>query len=120
MGGIAQLGLRGGGALWVFSDLLNYLGVAMVMVACIYGFLRGKKRGHLWIACYMLLSISVQAYFTGRAIEHAERLPIPLSPHPWLEFAGAIVPHMIALICASVLYTRARRVAATPASDPAA
>jgi hypothetical protein len=83
--------------------------VLAVMAAMIYGFLRGGKKSHLGIAIFMAISIPTQAFFMSRAIANPERLGIVLSPDPWLEFAVAVIPHAIALICASALYVRARR-----------
>jgi len=101
-------------ALWSrFPDLLTALGGAAIMSTCIYGFLRGGRKSHFGIAVFMLLSIATQGYFMNRAMAHPERLRIPLSTYPWLEFAGAVIPHLIALVCSSALYLKARRRAAS-------
>jgi hypothetical protein len=96
-------------ALWnPFPDLLSALMGVALLVVLIFGFLRGRRKFHVWIALFMALSIAVQTYFMNLAIAHPERLPVPLGPRPWLEFAIAIIPHVIALTCASALYFRAR------------
>ena len=95
--------------LWtLFPDFQNMLIGAAVMALFIYGFLRGRRRFHFWIALFMVLTISVQTYFMSRAMAHPEKLPTPLGPHPWLEFAVAIIPHSIAFGCAAALYIKAR------------
>ena len=91
------------------SNLSGIWGGMEVIAVCIYGFLRGQRKFHLGIALFMALSIAVQAYFVNRAISHPERIPVNMGPHPWLDFARAILPHTIALACATALYVRARR-----------
>lgn len=87
---------------------MKWTGLA-IMAAMIYGFLRGGKKSHLGISIFMAISIPTQAFFMSRAIANPERLGIVLSSNPWLEFAIAVIPHGIALICASALYVRGRR-----------
>lgn len=87
---------------------MKWTGLA-VMAAMIYGFLHGGRKSHLGIAIFMAISIPTQAFFMSRAIANPGQLPTVLSPHPWLEFAIAVIPHAIALICSSALYVRARR-----------
>lgn len=96
-----------------FPDFQSALIGVAILGLLINGFLRGKRRFHFWIAFFMALSIATQAYFMNRAIQHPERLPVPMGPHPWLEFAVAIIPHTIALVCATALYIRARRATAS-------
>jgi hypothetical protein len=91
-----------------FPDLQSMLIGAAVMALFIFGFLRGRRKFHFSISLFMALSIAVQTYFMNLAIAHPERLPMALGPRPWLEFAIAIIPHVIALTCASALYFRAR------------
>ena len=101
-------------ALWdPVPGLQNVVGGVGLLVGCIYGFLRGRRKFHGWIALFLGVSIALQAYFMNRAIGNPERLPIPLPANPWLEFAVGIIPHAIALICASALFVPARRVAGT-------
>jgi hypothetical protein len=88
------------------DDRLAGLGL---MAVFIYGFLRGGRKFQLGIALLMAISIPTQAYFVHRSIALADRLPVPLSPHPWRELAVAIIPHSIALVCSAMLYFRARR-----------
>lgn len=87
---------------------MKWTGLA-VMAAMICGFLRGGKKSHLGISIFMAISIPTQAFFMSRVIADPERLGIALSSNPWLEFAIAVIPHGIALICASALYARGRR-----------
>ena len=94
-----------------WTNLQETWGPTALMVVLIYGFLRGGRKFHLGIALYMAFGIVVQTYLTNRAIAHPERLPISLGPHPWLDFAKALAPHAIALVCATALYLRARRAA---------
>jgi len=91
------------------QNLAGTLGAAATMSACLYGFLRGKRKSHLAIALYMILIFSVQSYFMNLALAHPERLMVGLGPHPWLDFAWGLTPNTIAFICATALYIRARR-----------
>lgn len=87
---------------------MNWTGPA-AMAAMTYGFLRGGRKSHLGIAIFMAVSIPTQAFFMSRVIADPERLGIAFSSNPWLKFAIAVIPHGIALICASALYVRGRR-----------
>lgn len=107
--------------LWRFSNLRNALGILDIFVGSaflsllIFGFIRGRRTFHFWIALFMLLSISAQTYFMDRALAHPERLRMDPGAHPWLHFAFSLLPHTIALICAIALFIRADR--STPPPD---
>jgi hypothetical protein len=72
-----------------------------------FGFIRYERKFFAGIAILMVVMISTQAYFTNKAIANSQLISIP--DHPWNVYVRSIVPHLLILVCAILLYLRCPR-----------
>lgn len=71
-----------------------------------FGVLRHGRKFHLGMVAFIVLEISVQAYFTNMAIAGRYPVTIPVPENAWWLFALSVIPQLVILGCMTMLCLR--------------